>query len=219
MENTSSQIRQMVNFILQEAHEKANEIRLKTEHDFNLEKQMLVHNAKLRIQEEYAQKDKDLEVQERIVRSSKIGEARVQKMVARDEVLQGLIETAKSRLNDISQTKHYESLLKNLIVQSLIKIEEDKVILVVREQDVAGVKKCLPAAVADYKAIMDEAGLACSPDVEVNADASRMLPASSAGGVIATARNSRIVLDNTLEARLDLVYTELLPQVRAMLFP
>lgn len=209
----------MVNFILQEAHEKANEIRLKTEHDFNLEKQMLVHNAKLRIQEEYAQKDKDLEVQERIVRSSKIGEARVQKMVARDEVLQGLIETAKSRLNDISQTKHYESLLKNLIVQSLIKIEEDKVILVVREQDVAGVKKCLPAAVADYKAIMDAAGLACSPDVEVNADASRMLPASSAGGVIATARNSRIVLDNTLEARLDLVYTELLPQVRAMLFP
>ena len=31
------QIRQMVNFILQEAHEKANEIRVKTEHDFNVE--------------------------------------------------------------------------------------------------------------------------------------------------------------------------------------
>ena len=32
--------------ILQEAHEKANELRVKTEHDFNLEKQTLVHNAK-----------------------------------------------------------------------------------------------------------------------------------------------------------------------------
>ena len=41
------------------------EIKLKTEHDFNLEKQMLVHNAKLKIQEEYLQKEKDRAVQDR----------------------------------------------------------------------------------------------------------------------------------------------------------
>mmetsp|Transcript_27211 Transcript_27211/g.35682 ORF Transcript_27211/g.35682 Transcript_27211/m.35682 type:complete len:222 (-) Transcript_27211:232-897(-) len=219
MENTSNQIRQMVNFILQEAHEKANEIRLKTEHDFNLEKQMLVHNAKLRIQEEYSQKDKDLEVQERIVRSSKIGESRVQKMVARDELLKGLMGTAKSRLADISNTKHYESLLKNLIVQSLIKIEEEKVTLLVRKRDVAAAKKCLNAAVAEYTSILEAAGLSATPDVEVNENESLMLPVSSSGGIIATARNGRIKLDNSLEARLELVYQELLPQVRAMLFP
>lgn len=62
----SNQIRQMANFILQEAHEKANEINIKTEHDFNLEKQMLVHSAKLKIQEEYTQKEKDREIQERM---------------------------------------------------------------------------------------------------------------------------------------------------------
>ena len=62
----SNQIRQMANFILQEAHEKANEINIKTEHDFNLEKQMIVHTAKLKIQEEYAQKEKDREIQDRM---------------------------------------------------------------------------------------------------------------------------------------------------------
>merc|ERR1712238_500561 len=56
-----------VNFILQEAHEKANEIRVKTEHDFNLEKQTLVHEAKLSIQDEFAKKEKDHEIQKRIV--------------------------------------------------------------------------------------------------------------------------------------------------------
>ena len=56
----------MANFILQEAHEKANEINIKTEHDFNLEKQMIVHTAKLKIQEEYAQKEKDREIQDRM---------------------------------------------------------------------------------------------------------------------------------------------------------
>ena len=37
-----------------------------TEHDFNLEKQMLVHNAKLRIQEEYTRKLKDHEIESRM---------------------------------------------------------------------------------------------------------------------------------------------------------
>ena len=56
----------MINFIMQEAHEKVNEIRIKTDHDFNLEKQNLVQAGKLKVQEEYAQKEKDLEVQHRV---------------------------------------------------------------------------------------------------------------------------------------------------------
>ena len=39
---------------------------VQTEHDFNLEKQMLVHNGKIKIQEEFAQKEKDLEIQQRV---------------------------------------------------------------------------------------------------------------------------------------------------------
>lgn len=66
----------------------AVEIKLKTEHDFNLEKQMLVHNAKLKIQDEYVQKDKDRAVQDRIARSGMVGDSRVKKMKARDELLQ-----------------------------------------------------------------------------------------------------------------------------------
>lgn len=88
MTDTARQIKQMVNFIMQEAHEKVNEIRIKTEHDFNLEKQMLVHNGKLKIQEEYAQKEKDLEIQQRVSRSAAIGNARVKKMKSRDDLLE-----------------------------------------------------------------------------------------------------------------------------------
>ena len=40
--NYSRQIEQMCNFILQEAKEKATELRVKTEHDFSLAKQMMV---------------------------------------------------------------------------------------------------------------------------------------------------------------------------------
>jgi hypothetical protein len=37
-----------------------------TDHDFNLEKQNLVHNGKLKVQEEYTQKEKNLEVEQRV---------------------------------------------------------------------------------------------------------------------------------------------------------
>ena len=84
------QVRQMVNFIMQEANEKVNEIKImvlnlnqysvsqfyceiyciiyhsQTDHDFNLEKQQLIHNGKLKVQEEFNKKMKDLEIQERV---------------------------------------------------------------------------------------------------------------------------------------------------------
>jgi len=48
---------------------------------------------------------------------------------------------------------------------------------------------------------------------------SQDLEESCGGGIIAVADDGRIVCDNTLEARLKLVYTELLPSIRAILFP
>ena len=41
-------------------------ILVQTDHDFNLEKQNLVHAGKLKVQEEYAQKEKDLDIEQRV---------------------------------------------------------------------------------------------------------------------------------------------------------
>lgn len=41
----------------------------------------------------------------------------------------------------------------------------------------------------------------------------------SAGGVIVTSMDNKIVCDNTLDARLNLVMQECLPQLRKVLFP
>lgn len=216
----SDQIRQMVNFILQEAHEKANEIRVKTEHDFNLEKQTLVHEAKLAIQEEFAKKEKDRKVQERIARSAEIGECNVKKMKVRDEMLQQLLADAATKLGVVARGQNYPHLLQKLIVQGLIKIEENDVTVYCRADDAETVGNVLPDAVAEYVEIMErESGIKLSPNVVLNTDPSRNLPDSSHGGVTLTAVGGKIVCDNTMAARLELVYEELLPSIRAILFP
>jgi len=46
-----------------------------------------VHEAKLAIQCEFAKKEKDREIQERIARSAEIQDFRVKKMKTRDELL------------------------------------------------------------------------------------------------------------------------------------
>jgi len=216
----TDQIRQMVNFILQEAHEKANEIRVKTEHDFNLEKQTLVHEAKLSIQDDFTKKEKDHEIQERIARSSEIGACRVKKMKLRDDLLNTLVSEAGAKCAVVARGQNYPQLLQKLIVQCLIKIEENDTVIYCRKEDAATVKKVLPEAIREYVEIMKrESSVSLKPNVSMNADNSSHLPESTHGGILMTALNGKIVCDNTMSSRLTLVYEELLPSIRAILFP
>mmetsp|Transcript_21945 Transcript_21945/g.25008 ORF Transcript_21945/g.25008 Transcript_21945/m.25008 type:complete len:222 (-) Transcript_21945:251-916(-) len=216
----SDQIRQMVNFILQEAHEKANEIRVKTEHDFNLEKQTLVHEAKLNIQEEFTKKEKDREVQERIARSAEIGTCRAKKMKLRDELLHTLLSEAGAKCAVVARGQNYPQLIQKLIVQGLIKIEENEVVVFCRGEDVATVKAALPKAIKEYVEIIQrESSVKLSPKVKVNDNRSKDFTGVTHGGIMLTACVGKIVLDNTMASRLNLVYEELLPSIRAILFP
>ncbi|RLN58862.1 hypothetical protein BBJ29_005598 [Phytophthora kernoviae] len=216
------QIKQMVNFILQEAQEKANEIRIKTEHDFNLEKQMLVHNAKIKIQEEYTRKEKEREVNKRIARSAEIGASRRQKMIARDELLKTLIVDGQSQLkNYTTNDDKNKVLLRDLIVQGLIKLFEPEVVIAVRAKDVRLADAVIKEATDKYIAtVKKEANVDVSKvKVTLNKAAEGMLPDSKAGGLVLYAKQGKIVCDNTLDIRLDQVYYDLKPTVRKMLFP
>jgi len=201
---------------MQEAHEKVNEIRIKTDHDFNLEKQNLVHNGKLKVQEEYAQKEKDLEIQQRVAKSAAVGAARIKKMKARDELLEKLKEETLKELAAHCKTPQYPQLLKTLIVQGLIKIEENDVEIFVRLEDKAVAERVLPDAVADFKFKMAAAERAAVPRVTI---ATTYLPAKMcAGGVVLTALKGKIVLNQTVDERMQIAYTEMMPSVRYGLF-
>ena len=185
-----------------------------------MEKQTLVHEAKLNIQEEFAKKEKDNEIKERIARSAEIGECRVKKMKIRDGLLTNLLDEAGAKCAVVARGGNYPQLVQKLIVQGLIKIEENEVVVFCRGDDVATVKNVLPGAVKEYVDIMKrESGVTLEPKVTLNEDRSKDVPEASYGGVKLTARGGKIVCDNTMSSRLNLVYEELLPSIRAILFP
>lgn len=170
----------------------------------------------MKVQEEYAQKEKDLEVQHRVTRSAAVGEARVTKMKSRDSLLEILKQETLQKLTQFCKSPEYSTFMRKLIVQGLIKIEEQTVELQVREEDRAICVKELPAAVAEFKALMTAAGHAVNPKVTIN---DRPLPNKAiSGGLILTALNNRIVLDQSVEERLIIAYADVMPSVRHGLF-
>ncbi|KAK9127949.1 hypothetical protein Syun_016746 [Stephania yunnanensis] len=64
--DVSKQIQQMVRFISQEVEEKANEINVSAEEEFNIEKLQLVEAEKKKIRQEYKRKEKQVEVQKKM---------------------------------------------------------------------------------------------------------------------------------------------------------
>lgn len=180
----------------------------------------MVHEAKLSIQDVFAKKEKDHEIQERISRSAEIGSCRVKKMQIRDDLLTTLLSEAGAKCAVVARGANYPQLLQKLIVQCLIKIEEMDTVIYCRKEDAATVKKVLPAAVKEYVEIMKrESGVTLKPNVTMNTDADKDLVESTHGGILMTALNGKIVCDNTMSSRLQLVYVELLPSIRAILFP
>jgi V-type H+-transporting ATPase subunit E len=158
----------------------------------------------------------------RSARSAEIGASRRKKMIARDELLKTLVAEGQGQLrNYTTDEARNKVLLRDLIVQGLIKIFEPEAIVAVRGQDVRAAESVLKEATDKYIGIMKkEANQDVSKvKVSINRNEEGFVAAAKAGGIILYAKQGKIVCDNTLDTRLDQVYYDLKPTVRKMLFP
>ncbi|XP_057520953.1 V-type proton ATPase subunit E-like [Amaranthus tricolor] len=219
--DVQKQIQQMVRFIRQEAEEKANEISVAAEEEFNIEKLQLVEAEKKKIRQEYERKEKQVEIRRKIEYSMQLNASRIKVLQAQDDLVNAMKEEASKKLLDISgHHHHYKHLLKDLIVQSLLRLKEPGVLLRCREDDVHLVEHAIHSAKEEYA----EKANVHSPEIII--DSVHLPPAphhhshglSCAGGVVLASRDGKIVCENTLDARLDVAFRKKLPQIRKQLF-
>ncbi|KAK7358549.1 hypothetical protein VNO77_00482 [Canavalia gladiata] len=225
-EDVSKQIQQMVRFIHQEAEEKANEISVSAEEEFNIEKLQLVEAEKKKIRQEYERKERQVEVRKKIEYSMQLNASRIKVLQAQDDVINSMKETVSKELLNVSGHHHhhhiYRHLLKDLIVQSLLRLKEPSVLLRCRKHDLHLVEHVLDSAAQEYA---DKANV--SPP-EIIVDNEVFLPPGPShhnihepycsGGVVLASRDGKIVCENTLDARLDVVFRKKLPEIRKQLF-
>jgi len=211
------QIQQMVQFINQEAQEKAEEIKLKADEEFNIEKLKMVEGEKQKIRAEYEKKEKNVEVQKRIAQSNEVRLARLKSLKERDDAMQSVLAEAAAKLPSLTQGSGYQSLLEGLILESLILVMEPKMQVKGVSGQGAVTQKAMAGAIPKYKAWAQKNQSAeFVAGIEVTFDPASL--SGGIGGVQVSGFGGKITLDNTLQSRLMLAYETHLPQLAAVLF-
>ncbi|KAL4419923.1 hypothetical protein ABPG75_007021 [Micractinium tetrahymenae] len=223
----SKTISQMVMFIKQEAEEKAAEIGVSAEEEFNITKLQLLEAEKAKIRKEFERREGTIEVKKKVEYSKQLNESRLKVLQAREDAVQTLLHEAFSALAALSKDQAaYKRLLTDLLVQALYKLQEPRALVRCRQADVQLVQDAMGAAQAKFK---QEFGKP-APDMEL--DTAHPLPPppragththddefqSCCGGVVVTSADGKIVCSNTLDDRLRITYSQNLPDIRTVLF-
>lgn len=208
-DQVASELTKMVEFIKKEAEEKAKEIRIKANEEYEIEKAEIVRSEIAIIDKEYDLKNKQAVMSQQIVKSTAANKTRLEVLGSKAEILDSVFEEAEEELKKVSKDeKNYEELLTKLILQGVqLLTNEDVVIATVREADKDIAAKAAKAASAKAEG-----------DVEIKIDENNHINPDSAGGVVLSSESGKISIDNTLEERLKLLGKSALPLVRLELF-
>uniref|UniRef100_A0ACD5VKL7 Uncharacterized protein n=1 Tax=Avena sativa TaxID=4498 RepID=A0ACD5VKL7_AVESA len=220
--NVAQQLNQMVHFIRSEAVEKASEIEAAAAEEFQIEKLQLVESEKKKIRQEYERKEKQVGIKKKIEYSMQLNASRIKFLQAQDDLVKSMMESARKELLYQSQDhQSYKELLRILIVQSLLRLKESAVILRCREEDLELIESVLESAGNDYaekanvyppKIVLDRHVFLPSAPSHYKAH-----DLSCSGGVVLASRDGKIVFENTLDARLEVVFRKKLPEIRQSL--
>ena len=144
-------------------------------------------------------------------------------MSARNECLDELRQEALAALAEqmTSDPDLYRTTVKDLLKQGMIKLLEEEVELLVREEDVDLFQGLISECEEEFTAHMQEqtereyaTKLTIREDRYLSKEEGGEL-----GGVILFALNRRIVVPNALKDRMSLVFEQQLPAIRKALFP
>ena len=166
-------MKKMVAFIKQEAVEKAREIEIKADEEFAIEKSKLVRHETAAIDALYEKKLKNAELSQQKARSTVTNKTRLQILSARQQLLVDIFEQAGDKLATVAKDqKKYKSILKNLILEGLYALNEDKVQVRGRKKDYDLLKAEFENASKEYKETSGQ-------DVSIQLDEEKPLPEDS----------------------------------------
>ena len=148
----AGELKKMTMFIRQEALEKAKEIQIKADEEFAIEKSKLVRQETSSVDTQYEKRFKQASMSQQITRSTLSNKTRLKVLSARQEVLDDLFEKAAGKLKDATKDKNkYTEICKNLMLEGMYALNEDKVLIRARKQDYDVVRKAMEKAKEEYK--------------------------------------------------------------------
>lgn len=205
-DQVASELTKMVEFIKKEAEEKAREIKIKANEEYEIEKADVVRSEVASIDANYEKRYKQAQMSQQIVKSTTANKIRLKVLGAKEEILEELLNAAEQELRKSSKNKKdYKKLLTDLIEEGSKLLKETKIVVRVREADQDVAADAIATAAKDI------------PEIDFALDTS-FLSKDLAGGVVLFDHTGKLSIDNTLEGRLKLLAEKALPRIRLDLF-
>ena len=146
----------MLKFLRKQGDDKMNGILRSADDECKRQKADYIEEERQRIIQDYKNRLAQDEIKLKIQRSATENVARITKMGTINSLIEKLYKDAKGKLvaRQQSDTAAYRELLRNLIVQGLIKLMEVEVHIRCRKSDLKYVQEVYEEASEEYKALM-----------------------------------------------------------------
>ena len=192
-----------------------------------------VEEEEKRITENYKATLSNQTVKLKIEKSKQQNMARIERMRKVNEYVDQLKQEMKQQVREKLKNDQaaYKDLMKNLLIQGLIKLMEGNIFVRCRESDVSVIESIKDEAIAEYKNLVvtqvkrfegkDPNDIPCN----IIIDGKRLESiednelTGSVGGFKLYAKKGRIVCSQTIDDRIDLVFQSAIPAIRHELFP
>ncbi len=221
------QVQQMVDFIKSEAKEKAREIVDESASAANKLRQEDVAKGKSLLMTEFEEKKKGIEIEKRTMQSREINANRITVLRERDRILNVVRDNVSKSLLNIAPDR-YRSLVRGLLLQGAYTMNEENLLVRCRASDKDLVQSLLADVCSEIKTKIGRNQSLTIDTKNVLAPAPQMIGTGqdskfpealySLGGVVLSSMDTKITCDNTLDARVGIVFSQKLPEIKHGLF-
>lgn len=146
----------MVAFIKQHGIEEVQRIEKAAGDEFTIQKNQYVDEEKKKISEDFKNKLANEEVRLKIEKSKQQNTARIDRMRKVNEYVETLRTNMKKQVREklANDPAAYKTLLKDLLIQGLIKLMEGQIFIRCREADVSIIESIQAEAIEEYRKLV-----------------------------------------------------------------
>ena len=216
MESFDKDTFQMMRDFKFQANERACEIEVISLFEFEAEKDKIIKQEQTKIKEEYDKKITKLETDHKIAKSNKLNQQKLRRINDRSKYIETTVADALKELYNkhcLPTNAAYKELLKKLLLQTMIKMQETYLKIQVRKMDYGTVQGVISEAISEFKELMLKEAKK-TVNVEIMIDLENYLPEACCGGIIVTNKDSKICCSNALDFRMKVCFEEALPMIR-----
>ena len=217
-DNVAFENSKIVRSIWKNTFDKILEIKIGNKRALTEMREKIMNDEKKKIDLKYKKQYDEQYTENKIEVSTAKNQSNLEKMKKKNDLVNKIMEETLEKIKEFANpnNKEYQNLLKQLIVESMVKLLESTCYLQIRKEDEKYVKSILKECEKNYSNFMKKE---TSRDYNCKLIIDNEYYDNEFGGVKLMNSDKKIILGNGLQNRLMLCKEQHLPEIKKMLFP